>query len=53
MSSKELNNWIKSAESINVGRFQYGAIRINKWEIQHKALKLGKNDLMFSIFSIN
>ena len=32
MSSKELNNWIKTAESTNVGRFQYNAIRKNKWE---------------------
>lgn len=34
MSSKELNNWIKSARSTNVGRFQYNAIRKkNKWGI--------------------
>lgn len=25
-SSKELNNWIKTAGSTNVGRFQYNAI---------------------------
>lgn len=47
MSSKELNNWIKTAESTNVGRFQYKAFRKNKWGIQHKAQKWGKNDLMF------
>jgi hypothetical protein len=33
MSSKELNNWIKTAGTTNVGRFQYNAIRKNKREI--------------------
>jgi len=33
MSSKDLNSWIKTAESTNVDRLQYNVIRKNKWEI--------------------
>jgi hypothetical protein len=33
MSGKDLKNWIMTAESTNLDRFQYNAIRKNKWGI--------------------